>query len=222
MDPFQRGRPDDLPGRQIPFPGAHRPCLEREGEVFAAAAKFHLVALAVDRPGDELGNRGCHADLALGKGVRGVVVEHELAEQAAGVNQGDEREGRDAFGIEHRTKRNQLRIERNIRHQYRLRIRRVGRPGTMPLDGHPVLLGQAAPRSEPDHALAVEHQDGRSLDADGPLQRGERSVIDALDGLRFAGDLAEIVDREDCTGPRRLTLDDVRELICRHRSTMLE
>ena len=80
----------------------------------------------------------------------------------------------------------------------------------MPLDGHPVLLGQAAPRSEPDHALAVEHQDGRSLDADGPLQRGKRSVIDALDGLRFAGDLAEIVDREDCTGPRRLTLDDVR------------
>jgi hypothetical protein len=221
MEPFQRGRPDDVPGRHVPFPGAHRPGLEREGEVLAAAAKFHLVALAVDRPGDELRNRGCDADLLLGEGVRSVVIEHELPEQAAGVDQGNERERHDAFGVEHRTKCSHLRIERNIRHQNRFRILRVGRPGTVPVHRRPVCLRKPPPAAEPHDALAVEQQDRRSLDADGPLERDERSLVDPLDGLRFGGDLAEIVDREDCTGPSQLTLAGTRELIRRHRSTML-
>lgn len=221
MEPFQRGRPDDVPGRHVPFPGAHRPCLEREGEVFAAAAKFHLVALAVDRPGHELRDRVCDADLLLSEGVRGVVIKHELAEQSADVNQGDERERGNAFGVEHWTKRSQLRIERNIRHQNRFRILSVGRPGTVPVHRRPVRLGKPLPGPEPHDALAVEHQDRRSLDADGPLERDECSLVDPLDGLRFGGDLAEIVDRGNCTGPSQLTLAGTRELIRRHRSTML-
>jgi hypothetical protein len=91
----------------------------------------------------------------------------------------------------------------------------------VPVHCRPVCLGEPLPGPEPHDALAVEHQDRRSLDADGSLERDERSLVNALDGLRFGGDLAEIVDREDCTGPSQLTLPGARELIRRHRSTML-
>ena len=172
---FQRGRPDDLPGRQVPFQVPIAPASSAR-ERFRGWAKSHLGCAAVDRPGDEFGDRGCRGPRP-GKGVRGVVVEHELAEQAAGVNQGDEREGRDAFGMN--TGRSAASSGSSGTSGTSIGSdpsRRETRDDA--LDGHPVLLGQAAPRSEPDHALAVEHQDGRSLDADGLLQRGERSVIE--------------------------------------------
>ena len=85
-----------------------------------------------------------------------VVIQHELANDPAEADEGDECEGRDPLRLDCRKQRLQRCVAGHVPDDDRLRVESLGRPGCVPLDGRAVLGGEPAKGLEPHDAVGVE------------------------------------------------------------------
>ena len=107
-------RPLHRVGREIPVPRAHRRGVEREAEPLLAAPRLFLGARPLHRERDLRGDHAGQLQL-LGAGrVRRGEVQHELADDAVEAHERDERQRRDAFGLEDRQKRRERRVAAHV------------------------------------------------------------------------------------------------------------
>jgi hypothetical protein len=183
---FEVVGPANLLGDEIPVPGAHHGRVERKAQALLAPARLRLRSHPLQRKrhlgGDDAGQlQFVGAEHA---GFR--VIQHELADHASHADERHERHRRDALGPDHRQIRQQRGIAAHVAHDDRLRIRRVGCPGRVTLDGPAIGIRQTAIRLEAHHAVGVEEEDRSARDIEPLVERVQGGSVDVLDGSRVA------------------------------------
>jgi hypothetical protein len=154
----------------------------------------HRREMVRDRPGEE--------HLALAPGVRLVVVEHELAEQAPAADERDEREGRDPLLADGALELGLEACGGHVLDEHRLRVLRARRPRRVPVGRGAIPLGEAAPGAEAEHAVVVGEQDRRASGAGRGQQRVERGRQHVVEPARSPDGVREAVDGVEVAQPR--------------------
>ena len=181
MDGGQIVGPDDGVGREVPVPGAHRGGIERELQSLRTRAGPRFSAGSFDREGDLGRDHARQPDVVVARRGRHRVIHHELADHPAETGERHKRQRGDAFGGEHRQEVRQRRIEADIRDDDRIRIRGVGAPRRVPLDGASIFVGQAAMGLEPHDPVGIEQQNGGAVDAQAVAKCPNRGFVDGFD-----------------------------------------
>ena len=133
---------------------------------------------AADRRRDMVGDRPRQVQLFRGQLAGLLVIDHELADQAAGGHQRDEAKRADALVAEER--QNEA-IAGSVVTSAMIPAGDPGLagPGRMSLDSAPILTGEVAPGAEAHHPIGVEDQDRRSVRTQRALDGVQRRIVDA-------------------------------------------
>src|SRR6185503_14147084 len=118
------------------------------------------------------------------------VIQHELADDAFGVFERNERHRGDALGANRRQEWRETGIPGDIRHDERFGALGAWRPRRVSFDGAAITLRELPPCLEAHDAVWIEEKNGRLLDAQSALEGVERrfvnvfETIGAADGVR--------------------------------------
>ena len=112
-----------------------------------------------DRGGDVIGNRASQLELLGIDGTRLAVVDHELADEPAIGNQGDEGEPPNALTTEHGHQRRELLVLFDVGDDDGLRALDVASPRRVSFHCLPIGVGEPTPGLEAHHVVIVVGED---------------------------------------------------------------
>ena len=169
--------------------------LERHLQPLLAFAKRFFDAHPLQAEAELAGYRQGQLGLARIKGVRRVVVGHELADQLAAGNQRNECERTDAFRRDDRLEGIRQVGAGDIVKVDGQRIACICSPWRMAVDGLAIAVRQPAPGDKAHRLRIIEQQDGGARAAERLGDRIEGGFVDIVHRRRAMQPLREIVER---------------------------